>query len=162
MGMINMTETLLLAHLAATLFMIGIVWFVQVVHYPLFSKVGASGFADYERDHVRRTGRLLVMPMTLELALSIWAALSLGGSLAWTGLGLVSFIWITTWTVQVPAHRRLESGFDPIVCRKLARSNWWRSAAWTLRGGAAFALAWSHRLESAAIDNRTFAITFFS
>ena len=39
-------ETLiLLGHLAATLFMVGVIWFVQVVHYPLFAKVGATAFA---------------------------------------------------------------------------------------------------------------------
>jgi hypothetical protein len=30
----------MLLHLAATLYMVGVIWFVQVVHYPLFSKVG--------------------------------------------------------------------------------------------------------------------------
>jgi hypothetical protein len=28
---------LLLAHAAATLFMVGVIWFVQLVHYPLFA-----------------------------------------------------------------------------------------------------------------------------
>ncbi|MFY0528690.1 hypothetical protein ACN28I_37835 [Archangium gephyra] len=33
------TPLVLLAHAAATLFMVGLIWFVQVVHYPLFSRV---------------------------------------------------------------------------------------------------------------------------
>ena len=136
----NTSGLILLAHLAATLFMMGVIWFVQVVHYPLFAKVGAAGFTVYEREHVRRTGWVLMGPMLLELTLSIWAAVRLGGWMAWTGLALITLIWITTWAVQVPAHRRLESGFDPVVCRRLTRSNWWRTAAWTLRGGFAFAM----------------------
>ncbi|MCK6525129.1 hypothetical protein L6R49_27300, partial [Myxococcota bacterium] len=31
---------LLLIHAAATWFMVGLIWFVQIVHYPLFSAVG--------------------------------------------------------------------------------------------------------------------------
>jgi hypothetical protein len=36
---------LLLANAAATLFMVGVIRFVQVVHYPLFARVGRPGFA---------------------------------------------------------------------------------------------------------------------
>jgi hypothetical protein len=136
----NSMTVLLHVHLAATLFMVGVIWFVQVVHYPLFSRVGASGFPAYEREHVRRTGWVLMAPMLVELGLSVWAAWSLGGWVAWVGLVLIAVIWAVTWAVQVPAHRRLETGFDPVVCRRLVRSNWTRTAAWTLRGGMAVAL----------------------
>ncbi len=37
-------ELLLLGHVGATLFMVGLIWFVQVVHYPLFGHVGGEGF----------------------------------------------------------------------------------------------------------------------
>src|SRR5918998_3799546 len=33
----------LLVHLAATLVMVGVIWFVQIVHYPPFSRVGSGG-----------------------------------------------------------------------------------------------------------------------
>ena len=39
---------LLLTHLASTLFMTGVIWFVQCVHYPLFASVGEEGFRNYE------------------------------------------------------------------------------------------------------------------
>ena len=59
---------------------------------------------------------------------------------AMPGVGLAALIWLMTWAVQVPAHRRLESGFDPMACRRLVRSNWARTIAWTLRGGVALAM----------------------
>ena len=31
--------------------MVGIVWFVQVFHYPLFAKVDWEGFALYSKAH---------------------------------------------------------------------------------------------------------------
>jgi len=50
-----MIEVLLVAHAAATLVMVGVIWFVQVVHYPLMARVSASEFAAYEREHQNRT-----------------------------------------------------------------------------------------------------------
>ena len=38
-----------IVHVLATWFMTGVIWFVQVVHYPLMARVGAEGFAAYER-----------------------------------------------------------------------------------------------------------------
>ena len=37
----------LLANLSATLFMVSVIWFVQMVHYPLFARVGQEKFALY-------------------------------------------------------------------------------------------------------------------
>ncbi len=34
---------LLTSHLLATSAMVGLIWFVQVVHYPLFAVVGSAG-----------------------------------------------------------------------------------------------------------------------
>ncbi len=46
-------EVVLLAHVAATLFMTGLIRFVQVVHYPLLARVGRGGFADCEPTFAR-------------------------------------------------------------------------------------------------------------
>jgi hypothetical protein len=57
----------LLANAAATLFLVGVTWFVQVVHYPLFSAVGPGEFRDYHLEHTRRTTYVVVVPMVIEL-----------------------------------------------------------------------------------------------
>jgi hypothetical protein len=132
---------LLLLHAAATLYLTGVIWFVQIVHYPLFSRVGRPGFTEYEREHVRRTGLVVVGPMLAELACSVAVVRVVGGSLAWIGLALVGVIWTSTWGWQVPAHRRLEAGFDAAAHLRLTRTNWVRAVAWTARGVVALALA---------------------
>ncbi len=38
---------LLVCHVAATFYMVGLVWFVQRVHYPLFASVGADATASW-------------------------------------------------------------------------------------------------------------------
>ena len=140
MNLASIDHWLLLAHAAMALFMVGVIWFVQIVHYPLFRGVGEAGFAEYERQHTRRTGYVLAVPMLAELATAVALAWRMGGGLAWSGLGLLMCIWLSTWLWQVPAHRRLEQGFDDATHRRLLRTNWVRTIAWSARGILALAL----------------------
>ena len=59
------SDALLLACLASTLFMTGLIWFVQVVHYPLFDRVGAARFVPYHAAHSRRTSWVVAAPMAI-------------------------------------------------------------------------------------------------
>ena len=120
---------LLFAHAAATLYLTGVIWFVQ------------GGFSEYEREHVRRTGWVVAGPMVAELAAAVAVVWVVGGWLAWTGLALVGVIWVSTLVWQVPAHGRLAMGFDAAVHLRLTRTNWARTAAWTARSVIALALA---------------------
>ncbi len=94
----------LLATAAATLFMTGVGWFVQVVHYPLMGAVGGAAFEDYHRAHSRLTGRVVLGPMAIELAGS---ALLVAQRPAGVG-ALVAGSWLRTlaWT----AHSRVVLG----------------------------------------------------
>ena len=57
---------LVIAHVAATLFMVGLIWTIHVVHYPLFAEVGAENYVDYQSAHVERIGIVLAFPWLLE------------------------------------------------------------------------------------------------
>lgn len=126
-------------HLAATVFMCGVIWFVQLVHYPLFAMVGTAGFADYEAAHTMRTTWVVMPPMLIELAtavgLLLWRPSSLGAGEASLGLVLVILIWASTFFLQVPAHGTLAGGFNADVAARLVRTNWIRTALWSARAG---------------------------
>jgi len=128
----------LLAQAAATLFMVGVIWFVQVVHYPLFASVGAPDFSAYSIRHTRLTGLIVGPPMLLEagtaVALVVWTPPEVSASLVWTGLLLVAGIWLSTVLFQAPRHTILGRGFDPAAHRFLVSSNWLRTVLWSLRG----------------------------
>lgn len=135
--------TLAVLHLVPTVYMTGLVWFVQVVHYPLFASIGGREFAGYERQHTRRTTWVVLPAMIAELALALWlAAAAPPGPRAWaiTGAALVGLIWASTFLVQVPCHERLMHGPDARTLRRLVASNWLRTAAWSLRTLLAAAL----------------------
>lgn len=128
---------LLLTHLAATLFMVGVIWFDQVVHYPLFDKVGAKkklalyskalppdglcrGSTDARRDRDGAPSRLS-QPEGVPLA-------------ALVGLVLVALNWTAISLLQVPRHTTIGSGFDEGAHKGLVFSNRVRTAA-PARGG---------------------------
>ena len=127
-----------LAHLFSTLFMTGVIWFAQTVHYPLLGRVGKEAFVEYERENTWRTGWVVIPAMAVELVtalLLLWRQPE--GLLlfyAWLNAALLGVIWVSTFTLQGPYHTRLTREFDPIIHRSLVRTNWIRTAAWTARG----------------------------
>jgi len=126
----------LLIHTSSTVFLAGLIWFVQIVHYPLFSRVGTESFPAYHRDHSRLTTWIVLPAMVVELGTAIYL---LGKStpadrpLFGFGLALIGLIWGSTFLLQVPRHRELAAGFRKAAHRRLVRTNWIRTGAWTLR-----------------------------
>lgn len=128
---------LLVVNLVAATAMTGLIWFVQVVHYPLMAAVGADGFAAYETSHRFRTG-VVVMPfMGVELlaAVALVAAppAGVGVGVPVVLLGVLAAVLATTFFVSVPAHDALNHGFDPAAHRRLCATNWVRTAGWSVR-----------------------------
>lgn len=119
--------------------MTGVIWFVQVAHYPLFAWVGEQGFGEYEEQNTTRTGWVVGAPMLLEIgtaAVALFAGMRPEYFPRWAalaGAGLLGAIWISTAVLQVPLHRRLVRGFDPVACRRLVKSNWVRTICWSFR-----------------------------
>jgi magnesium-transporting ATPase (P-type) len=127
----------LVAHAAATWAMTGLIWFVQIVHYPLFSGVGRPEFAAYEAAHARLTTWVVAPLMLTELITALGVALSgpqqIPSRERWFGLALVGALWLSTAAVQVPLHNRLAAGFDAGAWAALVQSNWIRTAVWSMR-----------------------------
>ncbi len=139
-----MLLTLLFIQLLATGFMTGLIWFLQVVHYPLFMFVGSPQFVRYEYRHTRRTTLIVAPVMLIEvIAAAALLALSPAGAmsqLAWLGMALLVVIWLSTAALQVPCHRELSRGFARATAQRLGFSNWIRTLAWSARAGTATAM----------------------
>ena len=114
---------ILLANVFSTIFMTGLIWIIQVVHYPLFAKVGLDVFPAYSRAHQTLITLVVGPPMLLEAATAV-----------------LLVVWLSTAALQVPAHAKLVSGFDAATADFLVRSNWIRTIGWTARAGIALAM----------------------
>jgi hypothetical protein len=129
---------LALANLVLAAYLAGLIWIVQVVHYPLFAEVGASAWPVYEAGHRRRITLVVAAPMLAQLPL---AALLLPGALAAANLALVLVAFGATVAWLGPMHGRLQARWDARAHRRLVLGNWVRTAAWSAQVAVACALA---------------------
>lgn len=131
-------NTLLIANLVSTWYMVGLIWMVQIVHYPLFAKVGSEQFVGYQISHQSLTTLVVGPPMLIEIAtavLLIWIRpAAVPAWMVFAALGLLAIVWASTAFLQVPCHDKLTNGFDASVHSQLVLSNWIRTVGWTARG----------------------------
>jgi hypothetical protein len=139
-------------HAAAAWFMVGMIWTIHLVHYPLFADVGEATYEAFQSEHVERIGTLLLVPWAVEGAMVLallWFACVAGrrdlripalvGAVAMAAVLAISAFW------SAPAHGDLADGFDAAVHDRLMTANLIRTLAWTVRGAVAvwvIALVW--------------------
>jgi hypothetical protein len=79
-----------LAQVFSTLAMVGVIWFVQLVHYPLFNRVGTEAFLGFQACNLRKTGWVVIpfLPGThRKLVMTNWIR-----TIAWSARG-----WLILW-----------------------------------------------------------------
>jgi hypothetical protein len=141
----------LILHATVTAFMAGLIWTVQLVHYPLFPFVGGDRWTLFHAEHSSRITWIVGPVMAAEAITAVWLALATPGGvapeLAWIALVALVLVHLATATLSLPAHRALTGRFDASAHRRLVRTNWLRTIGWTLR-----ALIVVLMLRSAATD----------
>ncbi len=129
---------ILLFNFASAWMMVGLIWLIQIVHYPLFAFVGKDAFVSYASQHVRSITLIVAPIMLIELVTSIALLLvrphAVQMWIAVLGMFLVVAAWFSTWQLQIPAHEKLAAGFDSATCARLVGTNWIRTIAWTFHG----------------------------
>lgn len=111
---------------------LGLIWFAQLVIYPLFSKVGAEEYMTYHRSYSSWIPLPVIFPgfasFFLPIALVFFhpASVPLWLTLANAACGLLS-LYVTV-ALEIPRHHRLEnSGKQENVIRELILYNWPRT-----------------------------------
>jgi hypothetical protein len=128
-------EFVLVLHFAVTWFLVGLIWIVQLVHYPLMCFVSANKFAEFEAAHCSRISWIVAPAMALEVLSGLWCAVLLGyNSIFLVSLALLVVVWASTAFIQVPLHNKLSNGLNERCIERLVRTNWLRTIAWTGRG----------------------------
>lgn len=152
------TRSLVIAHMASTLFMIGLIWTIHLVHYPLFAHVGETAYVAFQSEHVNRIGKLLLLPWLTEgiTLLGVLALAFLGNRrdlrlpAFLNGVGMaIALIISGVWSA--PAHGELADGFDAVVHDRLMTANLVRTFSWTLSGVCAvwiLARVWSSEIRN--------------
>ncbi len=129
---------MLLANLVSALFMTGVIWYVQIAHYPLFKQVGQQTFRAYHIAHNNATTVVVALPMLIELGLAALLLIArppeVPTILAVIAFGLAVLIWGATFFVSVPLHAQLDDvGYNVTTIEALVSTNWVRTLAWSGR-----------------------------
>lgn len=135
--------TILLTHMAATWAMVGFIWTIQVLQYPLMAEVPPEGFPRFEAVHQRRVTAVIALFGPVEVVMAALVFLTVDvvpGWLSFSSGAVLAAIWISTAFFYAPLHGRLADRFDTVLHRRLVTTNWIRTIAWTIRGVAAAAM----------------------
>ena len=128
---------LFIMQLLCTFALTGIIWFVQIVHYPLMRKVGKGRFSRYLQSHFVLTTFVVAPLMLIEAGTVIYGLLSpnawLQGDTAQLGAVLLLVVWLATFFLHLPQHRRLARQFEARAYRRMLFGNWIRAYAWSFR-----------------------------
>lgn len=112
----------------------GVIWTIQIVHYPSFHYIDKLSFTNFHNFHERRIS-IIVMPlMLIELITSIALYIHNMWSIIFAlNLLIVGLIWCSTFFVQVPIHSILSEKKDKNLIEKLVNTNWIRTFLWSIR-----------------------------
>lgn len=147
------TSNLLLLFWSALVFwVVGQIWYAQLVIYPLFGLVGDEAYTRYHRFYTSRIPLPVIIPGFASFFMPVLLAFLGPDVPTWMTLvniiaGMVSFL--VTVGLEIPRHGRLErGGKNDAVIEELVRFNWPRTLAMTTQ--ALVTLAMLHHAFGAA------------
>ena len=124
-----------IANLSLTWFLVGLIWVIQIVHYPTFLQIGENEFQTFHHFHTRSITWIVAPVMAAELLLAVFLVWKTGFDWNYLiPLIIVLGIWGSTLLLQIPYHTKLADGFDFSITNKLINTNWIRTVLWTVKG----------------------------
>ncbi len=133
-SIVQSTSLIFSLHAFSCFFMTGLIWLVQMVHYPAYRYMNIAVFKNYQNFHTATitfiVGPVMVLEIFTGLALLLQYKFNLTSSVNFLGLIL---IWVATAVWSVPKHGHLALGYNPLVIESLISTNWARTIIWTLR-----------------------------
>lgn len=124
-----------IANIFCSFALFGLIWCVQLVHYPFFLRADKTNFSDHIVFHKYRISIIVIPLMTIELATSGILTFQSQQFFGWNlfGFVVVILIWLVTFFVQVPLHDHLSDGYDEAAVQKLIKTNWIRTILWSVK-----------------------------
>ena len=126
--------TTLVIHAIACTLMLGVIWIVQLVHYPAFEFIELNKSQKFHSMHSQNITVVVAPLMLTEFVTSV--LLLYGNGHSW--LLILNFfgvlaIWANTFLVMVPIHDKLAVSHDTHLARRLVTMNWFRTLIWSMR-----------------------------
>ena len=120
-------------HFLSTSLMVGIIWVIQLLHYPAFHFIKESDYVEFQHFHMERISLIVVPVMVLELFSAFMLVYYIQSNLLILCFIILLFIWLITFIFFTKLHQSLLDGYDKTIVDKLVRINWSRTILWSIR-----------------------------
>lgn len=128
-----MHDIILESHKFCCYFLTGLIWTIQLVHYPSFCFAQEKTFTAFMNFHQMRISIIVIPVMLIELGLATLLVYLKSNTWCWVNLSLLLVTWLATFVLSVPRHAKLEREFSPEIIHSLVTTNWPRTLLWSLR-----------------------------
>ena len=125
----------LLGHLIFTSIMTGVIWVIQIVHYPSFHFIEKELYTAFQKFHMNKISIIVIPIMLAELITGMMLFLDKSSKSPFLIISFVILvlIWLITGVFFSKAHNELIAGYQELVVNQLVTMNWIRTLLWTLR-----------------------------
>ena len=111
-------------HFISTSLMVGIIWVIQLLHYPAFHFIKEIDYVEFQHFHMQRISFIVVPVMILEFLSAFILVYYIQSNLLILCLGILIVIWLVTFVFFTKLHQRLLNGYDKSIVDKLVQINW--------------------------------------
>ena len=125
----------LIGHLIFTSIMTGVIWVIQIVHYPSFHFIEKELYTAFQKFHMNKISIIVIPIMLAELITGMILFLDKSSKSPFLIISFVILvlIWLITGVFFSKAHNELIAGYQELVVNQLVAMNWIRTLLWTLR-----------------------------
>ena len=125
----------LLGHLIFTSIMTGVIWIIQIVHYPSFHFIEKELYTAFQKFHMNKISIIVIPIMLAELITGMMLFLDKSSKSPFLIISIIILvlIWLITGVFFTKAHNELIAGYQELVVNQLVAMNWIRTLLWTLR-----------------------------
>ena len=125
----------LLGHLIFTSIMTGVIWVIQIVHYPSFHFIEKELYTAFQKFHMNKISIIVIPIMLAELITGMMLFLDKSSKSPFLIISIIILvlIWLITGVFFTKAHNELIAGYQELVVNQLVAMNWIRTLLWTLR-----------------------------
>ena len=126
---------ILYIHLIFTSIMVGVIWVIQLVHYPSFHFIKPDIYTVFQKFHMEKIS-IIVMPMMIAELITVLLLLYNEDSkniLIIISFILLIIIWGITAVFFSGVHNKLIAGYQETIVNNLVVMNWIRTLLWTMR-----------------------------
>ena len=127
-----------IVHAFAVFALFGLIWTIQLVHYPMFKYVEAPHWPRAHTAHSRNMTFLVFPLMLIELLTCLQLVIENGDLINIVSLSCCLLTWLFTLVIFLPLHQRVAVRPIPNLLALLTRLNWLRTIVWTISAANVF------------------------